>query len=83
MSKKFKIATGTTGFILKTFDNDYVFRVYDEGESSFTDYDLDHFDLEVKIVDEDAVFYEYENGSDSIGYSLDYSPQTLGYPDDI
>lgn len=78
MSKKFKIATGTTGFILDTIDG-YVFRVYDKGEMSFTDYDLHHSDLEVTIVDEDAVFYEKENG---IG-SLDYSPQTLGYPDDI
>ena len=75
MNKKFKVATGTTGFILDTIDG-YVFRVYDKGEMSFTDYDLHHCDLEVTIVDEDAVFYERENG---IG-SLDYSPQTLGYP---
>lgn len=77
MNKKFKVAAGTTGFILDTIDG-YVFRVYNKGESSFTDYDLLHSDLEVTIVDEDAVFYERENG---IG-SLDYSPQTLGYPID-
>ena len=78
MNKKFKLAAGTTGFILKTFD-EYVFRVYDKGESSFTDYDLHHCDLEVTIVDPDAVFYEYENGFKSTEYVLDYSPQTLGY----
>lgn len=79
MNKKFKVATGTTGFILDTFDG-YVFRVYDKGESSFTDYDLRHSDLEVTIVDTDAVFYEYENGTESTEYVLDYSPKTLGYP---
>ena len=66
-------ATGVTGFVLHTIDG-YVFRVYEKDTESFRDYDLHHWDLEVKIVDEDAVFYELDNGKNL----LDYSPPTLG-----
>ena len=66
-------ATGITGFVLHTIDG-YVFRVYDKHTEAFRDYDLHHFDLEVKIVDQDAVFYELDNGKNL----LDYSPPTLG-----
>jgi hypothetical protein len=66
-------ATGTTGFVLHTTDG-YVFRVYEKDTESFRDYDLHHSDLEVKIVDEDAVFYELDSGKNL----LDYSPATLG-----
>lgn len=66
-------ATGVTGFVLHTI-NGYVFRVYEKDTEAFQDYDLHHFDLEVKIVDEDAVFYELDNGTNL----LDYSPPTLG-----
>ena len=67
-------AAGATGFILYTIDGGYVFRVYEKGTEAFKDYDLLHSDLEVKIVDEDAVFYELDNGKNL----LDYSPPTLG-----
>ena len=66
-------ATGVTGFVLHTIDG-YVFRVYEKDTKAFRDYDLNHWDLEVKIVDEDAVFYELDNGTNL----LDYSPPTLG-----
>ena len=66
-------ATGVTGFVLHTIDG-YVFRVYEKDTEAFKDYDLLHSDLEVKIVDEDAVFYELDNGKKV----LDYSPPTLG-----
>jgi hypothetical protein len=66
-------ATGVTGFILHTIDG-YVFRVYEQGTEAFQDYDLHHFDLEVKIVDADAVFYELDSGKKM----LDYGPATLG-----
>lgn len=66
-------ATGVTGFVLHTIDG-YVFRVYEKDSEAFQDYDLHHFDLEVKIVDEDAVFYELADGKKV----LDYSPPTLG-----
>ena len=66
-------ATGVTGFVLHTIDG-YVFRVYEKDSEAFQDYDLHHFDLEVKIVDEDAVFYELDSGKQV----LDYGPATLG-----
>ena len=66
-------ATGITGFVLHTI-NGYVFRVYEKDTEAFRDYDLRHFDLEVKIVDEDAVFYEMDLGKNV----LDYGPATLG-----
>jgi len=66
-------ATGVTGFILHTIDG-YVFRVYEKGTDAFQDYDLHHFDLEVKIVDEDAVLYELDSGKKV----LDYGPVSLG-----
>jgi hypothetical protein len=66
-------AAGVTGFVLHTIDG-YVFRVYEQGTEAFQDYDLHHFDLEVKIVDKDAVFYELDNGKKR----LDYSPPILG-----
>jgi hypothetical protein len=66
-------AAGVTGFVLHTIDG-FVFRVYEKNSMTFKDYDLHHFDLEVKIVDEDAVFYEMDNGKSV----LDYGPETLG-----
>ena len=66
-------ATGVTWLILHTIDG-YVFRVYEKGTEAFRDYDLHHFDLEVEIVDADAVFYELADGKKV----LDYGPATLG-----
>jgi hypothetical protein len=66
-------ATGVTGFVLHTI-NGYVFRVYEKDTEAFKDYDLHHFDLEVKIVDQDAVFYELDSDKNV----LDYGPATLG-----
>jgi hypothetical protein len=65
-------ATGVTGFVLHTIDG-YVFRVYEKDTEFFRDYNLHHSDLEVKIVDEDAVFYELNSGKNV----LDYGPATL------
>lgn len=47
-----------------------VFRVYHPAGGGFTDYDIDHTDLQVKITDEDAYFYG--------GKILDHAPETLG-----
>jgi hypothetical protein len=41
---------------------------------AYKDYELRHGDLEVKIIDADAVLYELDNGKNL----LDYSPETLG-----
>ena len=78
MSRKTSLARGTRGFLLRSIDNigglRYVFCVYGV-DHSFRDYELIHSDLEVKIVDEEATFYDAENGRDG---RLDHSPRTLG-----
>ena len=63
-----KPAKGVKGYIMRGADIDgnrfYFFRVYDEDDNGglrdFTDYDIEHFDLEVEILD-DAVFYDNGN----------------------
>jgi hypothetical protein len=51
---------------------EYVFRVYDANHD-FTDYDIVHSDLRVKIIDADAHFYDHDGE-----LTLDHSPATLG-----
>lgn len=65
---KTTIATGTTGHLLYLADGTYCFRVY-KNNGEFIDYDLRHFDLVVKILDNDASFYETPEGN-----FLDHSP---------
>ena len=61
-----KNAKGTRGFILRTLAG-YVFRVYDD-IGGFTDYDIHHYDLEVTIEEDDAVFYTTDGGVNSLDY---------------
>jgi hypothetical protein len=58
-------AQNTTGFLIRTLDS-YMFRVYNP-DYTFIDYDILHHDLEVTIVDSDAVF-------DDTQETLDYAP---------
>ena len=75
---KVSLARGARGFLLRSIDSAgcsrYFFRVYD-ADHSFHDYELMHYDLEVEIVDEEATFYEAEEGREA---RLDHSPRTLG-----
>ena len=69
-----KSADGVEGILIWVHSLDrFMFRVYNE-DSSFKDYDIDHNDLCVIIKDEDAYFYEHDNGL----LTLDHSPETLG-----
>lgn len=71
---KITTANGTEGVLIYNHGlNTYSFRVYDANHN-FKDYDLLHSDLVVKIVDEDAFFYEQADGT----LTLDHSPATLG-----
>jgi len=47
----------------------------DGSDHTFRDYKVFHSDLEIEIVDEEATFYEAEEGHDA---RLDHSPRTLG-----
>jgi hypothetical protein len=74
-----KSAEGVTGHLINIAGTEkYVFRVY-KNNHSFTDYELFHSDLEIKIVDKDAHLYHYEN-LEGLGElnSLDHAPSTLG-----
>jgi hypothetical protein len=65
-------ATGVEGQLIYCADGQYRFRVYTD-TFEFTDYDLLHYDLTVKILDWDATLYSDEHGN-----RLDHSPATLG-----
>ena len=69
---KSRPAKGTKGFIIRTFDNGYVFRVYGK-DHEFIDYDILHYDMEVEILDDDATFYEYDGGA-----VIDHAPLYKG-----
>ena len=55
-------AKGTRGFIIRTIDGSYMFRVY-SATHEFVDYDILHYDMEVEILDDDAHLYEYDMGA--------------------
>jgi len=71
-----RAAIGTKGFIMRSANNGYFFRVYKEN-GDFVDYDIMHYDMEVMILEDSAVFVE-NNGDNYI----DYSAKVLGYPDE-
>ena len=62
-----KPANGVKGFIIRVLDS-YVFRVYNE-DFTFVDYDILHYDLEVEILESDAMLYRSEFGD-----YIDYTP---------
>jgi hypothetical protein len=69
-----KPAKGVKGFIMHGLDIDgnffYFFRVYDKGHiHKFVDYDILHYDLEVEILESDAMLYQ-----DEFGAHIDYAP---------
>ena len=66
-------ADGREGYLIWCGGDRYVFRIYTDAPDEFTDYDLRHCDMRVKIIDSDAYFYTDEKGS-----CIDHSPDTLG-----
>ena len=70
------------GYILRTIDGDFVFRVYTNAANAdrkeFKDYKIRHQDLEVEIVDDYSSFFEFDaaDKGDYDGY-IDY-PSRLG-----
>lgn len=72
--KKIESADGQEGYLIWCGGDRYVFRIYDEAPHEFTDYDIRHCDMRVRIVDADAFFYTDANGNSYV----DHSPATLG-----
>ena len=70
---KIESADGREGYLIWSGGDRYVFRIYTAAPDEFTDYDLRHTDMRVRIVDSDAFFY-----SDEQGDSIDHAPATLG-----
>jgi hypothetical protein len=70
--KETRPAKDVEGFVFLR-ERDPFFRIYDE-KRNFVDYDYNHHDLNVKIIDDDAVFYIPKEGEPF----LDHSPETLG-----
>ena len=89
MEKKYKNAKGLKGILMGTSDARY-FRVRTGPDRAaiadhrigldFKDYRLDHYDLEVLIIDQDAYLYD---GEDDDQHILNYSPQTLGWDREV
>jgi hypothetical protein len=72
--RSIKPAKGVKGFIMHGVDMYgtvfYFFRVYDKDDvRNFVDYDILHYDLEVEILEPDAMLYRSEFGD-----YVDYSP---------
>ena len=65
-----KPAKGTKGYLLYTLNKEYMFRVYKE-DHSFTDYDILHCDLELTINDDDATFYNFDDGRSILDHSYE------------
>ena len=72
---KSQSADGVSGLLLRSFDGEIFFRVYDANNFGFVDYDLRHTDLNITINDPDAFFYTTQDGRTI----LVHSPSTLGH----
>ena len=72
-----KSAHQVSGFLLRSSDDSYFFRVYGEadqnGKKSFTDYDLCAHEIKITIEDTHLSLYEGESPN-----RLDYSQETVG-----
>ena len=78
-----KPADGTRGFLIRTFDDktgamEMYFRIYWGANGNFTDYNINHDDLEVEILDDFASFYDAPGQEPT----LDYDSRTLGRTSD-
>ena len=70
---KIESADGQKGYLIWCGGDRYVFRIYDKAPDKFTDYDICHTDMRVKIIDSDAFFY-----IDGDEARVDHAPATLG-----
>ena len=70
---KIESADGREGYLIWSGGDRYVFRIYTAAPNEFTDYDIHHTDMRIRIIDEDAFFYSNDKGD-----SIDHAPATLG-----
>jgi hypothetical protein len=62
-------ANGQEGFLIKTIEDDFMFRSYNE-DHTFVDYKILHADLLIKIIDSTAVFDKINGTIDYIDYEV-------------
>lgn len=67
-----KSAIGERGFLIRTIENEVVFRVYDANHD-FVDYEITNQDCEVVIIDPSAALIRHPAGD-----FLDYTDEALG-----
>ena len=65
--REVKDAKGVRGILIRVEDG-HVFRIYNK-DHTFVDYDILHYDLEIKILEKDSCLYRSEYGD-----YLDYKP---------
>lgn len=67
-------AIGVRGMLIRSgFDNQILFRVYDQ-EHNFVDYEITNHDCEVVIIDPSAALIRNEAGD-----FLDYTAEAMGH----
>lgn len=64
-------AIGARGFLIRTVDDDVVFRVYDT-DHNFVDYEITNHDCEIVIIDPHAAFHR-----NNAGDFLDYTSESM------
>ena len=66
-----KLAIGERGFLIRGFEDQVWFRVYDR-DHNFIDYEITNHDCEVVIIDKDAALIRSEAGD-----FLDYTTESM------
>lgn len=68
-----KSARGARGYLMRSGEGHF-FRIYNKTDSGFVDYDIVHYDMEIEILEDDAIFVEKDGK-----HYIDYSRETLGF----
>lgn len=66
-----KLAIGVRGCLIRTFDNNLMFRVY-KNSDEFVDYEITNYDCEVVIIDPHAALI-----TNTAGNFLDYTTESM------
>jgi hypothetical protein len=77
-----KPAKGTRGFLIRSMIETkngslvptYLFRIYHDN-GTFTDYDIYHYDMEIQILEDDAMFMSDDEGNNWIDHSMELESQ--------
>lgn len=68
--KKESLAIGEKGFLIRGVDDRIYFRIYNQNNDGFVDYEWIHYDCEIVIIDKSASLITTDSG-DYLDYSTD------------